>query len=81
MVRTSARAKLPALTSAQSLASLLKSARPNDRPPLYCLNQVGMHKRPEIELRAFAKTIETQPIATLGGHLPLDRPIEISDWP
>ena len=21
------------------------------------------------------------PIATLGGHLPLDRPIEISDWP
>ena len=27
-----------------------------------------MHKRPEIELRAFAKTIETQPIATLHGH-------------
>ncbi len=44
---------------------MLKAARPNDRPPLYCLNQVGMPKRPEIEARAFAKTIESQPIATI----------------
>jgi pilus assembly protein CpaE len=44
---------------------LLKAARPNDRPPLYCLNQVGMSKRPEIDVRGFAKTIESQPIATI----------------
>jgi pilus assembly protein CpaE len=53
------------MRNTKNMMSMLKSARPNDRPPLYCINQVGMHKRPEIELRAFAKTIETQPIATL----------------
>jgi pilus assembly protein CpaE len=44
---------------------VLKAARPNDRPPLYCLNQVGMHKRPEITVREFAKAIESQPIAAI----------------
>lgn len=53
------------MRNTKNLMNMLKSARPNDRPPLYCVNQVGMHKRPEIELRAFAKTIETQPIATI----------------
>src|ERR1043166_2949278 len=53
------------MRNTKNMMSMLKSARPNDRPPLYCINQVGMHKRPEIELRAFAKTIETQPIATI----------------
>src|SRR5438477_6352825 len=53
------------MRNAKNMLNVLKAARPNDRPPLYCLNQVGMHKRPEIELRAFAKTIETPPIATV----------------
>lgn len=53
------------MRNTKNMMNMLKSARPNDRPPLYCINQVGMHKRPEIELRAFAKTIESQPIATL----------------
>ncbi len=53
------------MRNTKNMMNMLKSARPNDRPPLYCINQVGMHKRPEIELRAFAKTIETQPIATV----------------
>ena len=53
------------MRNTKNMMSMLKAARPNDRPPLYCINQVGMHKRPEIELRAFAKTIETQPIATV----------------
>jgi len=22
-----------------------------------------------------------RPIATLGGHLPLDRPLDVADWP
>jgi pilus assembly protein CpaE len=53
------------MRNTKNMMNLLKSARPNDRPPLYCINQVGMHKRPEIELRAFAKTIESQPIAAI----------------
>ncbi|HKU05704.1 MAG TPA: AAA family ATPase [Bradyrhizobium sp.] len=53
------------MRNTKNMMSMLKSARPNDRPPLYCLNQIGMHRRPEIDLRAFAKTIETQPIATV----------------
>ena len=53
------------MRNTRNLMNLLKASRPNDRPPLYCLNQVGMSKRPEIELRAFAKTIESPPIATI----------------
>jgi pilus assembly protein CpaE len=53
------------MRNTKNLMNMLKSARPNDRPPLYCINQTGMAKRPEIELRAFAKTIEAQPIATV----------------
>ena len=36
------------MRNAKNMLNVLKAARPNDRPPLYCLNQVGMHKRPEI---------------------------------
>src|SRR6202140_437509 len=53
------------LRNTKNMLSLLKTARPNDRPPLYCLNQVRMHKRPEIEVRGFTKTIETPPIAAI----------------
>jgi len=51
------------MRNTKNMMSMLKSSRPNDRPPLYCLNQVNMHKRPEIEVSAFAKTVEAQPIA------------------
>ena len=53
------------MRNAKNMLNVLKAARPNDRPPLYCLNQVGMHKRPEITPREFAKAIEGQPIATI----------------
>jgi pilus assembly protein CpaE len=53
------------MRNTKNMMNMLKSARPNDRPPLYCLNQVGMTKRPEIEIKAFAKTIESQPIASI----------------
>ena len=53
------------MRNAKNMLNVLKAARPNDRPPLYCLNQVGMHKRPEITPREFAKAIESQPIATI----------------
>jgi len=53
------------LRNTKNLFDTLKSARPNDRAPLYCLNQVGIPKRPEISASEFAKAIETQPIATI----------------
>ena len=53
------------LRNAKNMLTILKAARPNDRPPLYCLNQVGLPKRPEINAREFAKAIESPPIAAI----------------
>jgi pilus assembly protein CpaE len=53
------------LRNTKNMLSVLKGARPNDRPPLYCINQVGLPKRPEIEVRAFTKAVESQPIAVI----------------
>ncbi|WJR77705.1 AAA family ATPase [Bradyrhizobium sp. NP1] len=53
------------LRNTKNMFDLLRSARPNDRPPLYCLNQVGVPKRPEISAGEFAKAIESQPIVTI----------------
>ncbi len=53
------------LRNTKNLYDLLKAARPNDRAPLYCLNQVGVPKRPEINANEFAKAIEAQPIASI----------------
>ena len=53
------------LRNTKNMLNILKSARPNDRPPLYCLNQVRMPKRPEIDARGFTKTIESPPIASI----------------
>lgn len=56
---------LASLRNTKNLFDLLKVARPNDRPPLYCLNQVGVPKRPEISASEFAKAIESQPIVSI----------------
>jgi pilus assembly protein CpaE len=53
------------LRNTKNLIDLLKASRPNDRAPLYCLNQVGVPKRPEISSSEFAKAIESQPIAAI----------------
>jgi pilus assembly protein CpaE len=53
------------LRNTKNLYDLIKASRPNDRPPLYCLNQVGVPKRPEINAGEFAKAIESHPIATI----------------
>jgi len=53
------------LRNAKNLLNVLKASRPNDRAPLYCLNQVGMHKRPEIDVAGFAKAIESPPLAVI----------------
>jgi pilus assembly protein CpaE len=53
------------LRNTKNIFDLLKASRPNDRPPLYCLNQVGVPKRPEISAAEFAKAIESQPIVSI----------------
>jgi pilus assembly protein CpaE len=53
------------LRNAKNLLDLLKAARPNDRRPHYCLNQVGIPKRPEIGTADFAKALESAPLAVI----------------
>ncbi len=43
------------LRNTKTLIDLLRGSRPNDRRPLYCLNMVGVPKRPEIKPADFAK--------------------------
>jgi pilus assembly protein CpaE len=53
------------LRNTKNIFDTLKAARPNDHLPLYCLNQTGVPKRPEISAAEFAKAIESSPIATI----------------
>jgi pilus assembly protein CpaE len=53
------------LRNAKNLLDLLRAARPNDRRPSYCLNQVGIPKRPEIKPQDFAKALEDAPVVTI----------------
>src|SRR6266702_991921 len=53
------------LRNTKNMLNMLKASRPNDRPPLYCLNQIGLPKRPEIRVSEFAKAVESQPIAAI----------------
>ncbi|MFO1034047.1 MAG: AAA family ATPase [Hyphomicrobiales bacterium] len=48
---------LPSLRNAKNLVDLLKTTRPNDKPPRIIINQVGMAKRPEIPVADFTKAI------------------------
>jgi pilus assembly protein CpaE len=53
------------LRNTKNLVDLLRAARPNDNRPYYCLNQVGMPKRPEIKPADFAKALEFEPVASI----------------
>jgi pilus assembly protein CpaE len=53
------------LRNAKNLVDLLRAGRPNDHRPHYCLNQVGVPKRPEIKPEEFAKTLEAEPAAVI----------------
>jgi pilus assembly protein CpaE len=53
------------LRNAKNLVDLLRTSRPNDHHPHYCLNQVGMPKRPEITPADFAKALENDPLAVI----------------
>ena len=53
------------LRNAKNLMDMMRAARPNDRRPYYCLNQVGVPKRPEIKPNEFAKALEDEPLAVI----------------
>jgi pilus assembly protein CpaE len=53
------------LRNAKNIYDFLKASRPNDRQPLYCLNQVGVPKRPEIKVKDFANALEREPVAII----------------
>ena len=53
------------LRNAKNLFDYLRAARVNDHRPFYCLNQVGVPKRPEIKPADFAKALEDQPVAII----------------
>jgi pilus assembly protein CpaE len=53
------------LRNAKNLLDLLRAARPNDHRPFYCLNQVGVPKRPEIKPADFAKALDDEPVAVI----------------
>jgi pilus assembly protein CpaE len=53
------------LRNAKNLLDLLKAARPNDHRPAYCLNQVGVPKRPEIKPADFSKALDDVPVAII----------------
>jgi len=53
------------LRNAKNLMDLLRTSRPNDHRPHYCLNLVGVPKRPEIAPADFAKALDCQPEATI----------------
>jgi pilus assembly protein CpaE len=53
------------LRNAKNMLDLLRTARPNDHRPHYCLNQMGVPKRPEIKPADFAKALDEEPIAVI----------------
>jgi len=53
------------LRNAKNLLDLLRTSRPNDHRPHYCLNMVGVPKRPEITPVDFAKALDCQPVAAI----------------
>ena len=53
------------LRNAKNVYDFLKAARPNDHKPVYCLNQVGVPKRPEIKAADFAKALDADPVAVI----------------
>ena len=49
------------LRNTKNLVDQFRGSRPNDRPPLLVLNQVGVPKRPEISVKDFSYAIELEP--------------------
>jgi pilus assembly protein CpaE len=52
---------LASLRNAKNMIDLLKTQRANDAPPRLVLNQVGVHKRPEIPAKDFSDALGLPP--------------------
>lgn len=57
--------ELANLRNAKNLLDTLAELRPNDSQPRLVLNQVGVPKRPEIDVNSFAATLDIQPSAII----------------
>lgn len=53
------------LRNTENMYDFLKTSRPNDQHPLYCLNQVGIPRRPEIKAADFAKVLNSEAVAVI----------------
>jgi pilus assembly protein CpaE len=53
------------LRNVKNMYDFAKAARPNDRPPAYLLNLVGMPKRPEVRAADFQKALGAEPSAPI----------------
>jgi pilus assembly protein CpaE len=53
------------LRNAKNIWDHVRGARPNDKLPMYVLNQVGVPKRPEVRAADFAKALEAEPTASI----------------
>ena len=53
------------LRNTKNLIEKLAAERPNDLAPFLVLNQVGMPKRPEISVKDFASSVDTDPTAVI----------------
>jgi pilus assembly protein CpaE len=53
------------LRNTDNILDILRAARPNDRWPCYCLNQIGVPNRPEIKPDYFAEVLGDNPLAII----------------
>lgn len=56
---------LSSLRNAKNIVEYLRLSRPNDPPPKLVLNQTGVPKRPEIQLKDYSETIGFAPVQTV----------------
>lgn len=64
-VVVTAQPDLASLRNIKNIFDQLKALRPNDGPPRYLINQVGVPKRPEIKAEDFRKALDLQPTAVV----------------
>lgn len=57
--------ELASLRNTKNILDMLKAERQNDTPPRLVLNQVGMPKRPEIDVEEFSDALEMEPICVI----------------
>ncbi len=53
------------LRNVKNMYDFVRAARPNDKPPVYLLNQTGMPKRPEVRAAVFSKALAAEPAALI----------------